>query len=106
MDREVDLRELRSRFVLLVTIKGHALHRVLAGILDKVARLNEHSARTARWIEDYAVVRFDDVDNGLNDRGRREKLAVVVRPLFRELGEEVFIDAAEHVAGRRAKGFG
>ena len=32
-------------------------------------------------------------------RGRREELAVVVRLLDRELGEEVLVDAAEDVAG-------
>ena len=34
----------------------------------------------------------------LHDRGRREELAVVVRLLHRELGEEVFVDAAEDIA--------
>ena len=36
-------------------------------------------------------------------RGRREELAVVVRALLGELGEEVFVDAAEDVARRRAQ---
>ena len=53
-----------------------------------------------------AVVGLDDVDDGLHDRRRREELAVVVRALFGELGEEVFVDAAEHVAGGRAQPFG
>ena len=50
-------------------------------------------------IEDDAVVGLDDVDDGLHERGRREELAVVVRLLDGELGEKVFVDAAEDIAG-------
>ena len=52
------------------------------------------------------MVRLDDVDDGLHDRGRREELAVVVRALLGELGEEVFVDAAEHVARGAAQRLG
>lgn len=45
------------------------------------------------------MIRLDDIHNSLHDRGGREELAVVVRLLNRELGEEVLIDAAEDVAG-------
>jgi len=45
------------------------------------------------------VIRLNDVDDGLNDCGRREELAVVVGLLDGKLGEEVFVDAAEDVAG-------
>ena len=99
---EVDLRELGGRLVLLVAIERDALHRVLAGILDEVARLHEHAARTAGRIEDDPVVGLDDVDDGLDDRGWGEELAIVVRALFRELGEEVLVNAAEYVARGRA----
>ena len=68
-------------------------------MLDEVAGLHEHAARAAGRVEHRAVVRLDDVDDGLHDRGRREELAVVVRLLDRELGEEVLVDAAEDVAG-------
>ncbi len=44
------------------------------------------------------MVRLDDVDDRLHERGRREELAVVLRALHRELRQEVFVDAAEHVA--------
>ena len=52
------------------------------------------------------MIRLDSVDDGLYDRGRSEKLAVVVRSLLRKLGKEVLVDAAEHVAGGRAQRFG
>ena len=45
------------------------------------------------------MVGLDDIDDGLHERGRREELAVVVGLLNGELGQEVFVDAAEHVAG-------
>ena len=60
----------------------------------------------AGGVENDTVVGLDHVDDSLDDRGRGEKLAVVVRALLRELGEEVFVDAAEHVAGGRAQSFG
>ena len=103
---EVDLGQLRGGFVLLVAVERDPLHRVLAGVLDEVARLHEHAARAARGVENDAMVRLDHVHDGLDDRGRREELAVVVRALLGELGQEVFVDAAEHVAGSRAQGFG
>ena len=64
-----------------------------------MAGLDEHAAGAAGGVEHDAVVRLDDVDDGLHERGRREELAVVVRLLDGELGQEVFVDAAEHVAG-------
>ena len=61
-------------------------------------------ARTDGRVENHAVVRFDHVDDGLHDGGRREELAVVVRALLGELGEKILVDAAEHVAGGPAQG--
>ena len=43
------------------------------------------------------MIGFDHVDDRLDDRRRREELAVVVGLLNRELGEEVLVDAAEDV---------
>jgi hypothetical protein len=54
--------------------------------------------RTAGRIKDGPVVRLDHVDDGLYERRRREELAVVMRTLLGELGEEIFVDATEHVA--------
>ena len=103
---EVDLRELRRGLVLLVAVEGDALHRVLTSVLDEVTGLNEHAARAARGVEDDAVIRLDHVDDGLHDGRRREELAVVVRALLGELGEEVLVDAPEHIARRLAQGLG
>jgi len=50
------------------------------------------------------VLRLDDVDDGLHQRGRREELAAVLRPLHGELHQEVFVDAPEHVARGAAQG--
>src|SRR5271168_3035740 len=106
MDREIDLRELCGRLVLLVAIERDALHRVLAGVLDKMARLHEHPARAAGGVENDAVVGLDDIDDSLDDRGRRKELAIIVRALLRKLGEEVFMDTTKYVAGSRAKALG
>ena len=52
------------------------------------------------------MIRLDHINDGLYDRGRRKELAVVVRALLGKLGEEIFVDAAEHIAGGRAQRFG
>ena len=106
MNGEVDLGQLRGRLILLMAVERDPLHRVRALIFNEVARLHEHAARAAGGVENDTVVGLDHVDDSLDDRGRGEKLAVVMRALHRELGEEVFVDAAEHVAGGRAQRFG
>ena len=97
--REVHLGDADGVAVLLLAVEDDLLRRVAALVLDEVAGLHEHAARAAGRVEHRAVVGLDDVDDGLHDRGRREELAVVVRLLDRELGEEVLVDAAEDIAG-------
>ena len=52
------------------------------------------------------MIGLNYIDDGLYDRGRRKELAIVVRALLGELGEEILVDAAEHVAGGRSQRFG
>jgi hypothetical protein len=84
--------------VLLLAVEDDLLGGVAAGVLDEVAGLDEHAPGAAGRIEDLAVIRLDDVDDHLHQRRRREELAVVVGVLDRELGQEVFVNAAEYVA--------
>ena len=81
-----------------MTVERDPLQRVRARALDEIARLNEHAARTGGGVKDYAVLRLDHIDDGLHDRRWRKELAVVVCAFLRELGEEIFVDATEHVA--------
>src|SRR6266404_9508773 len=53
MNGEIDLREFRRRLVLLVAVEGDPFHRVLARILDEMARLHEHTAGSPRDITAY-----------------------------------------------------
>ena len=99
MHREVHLGDANSVAVLLLTVEDDLLRRVSALVLNEVAGLHEHAARAAGRVEHCAVVRLDDVDDGLHDRGRCEEFAVVVRLLDRELGEKVLVDATEDIAG-------
>ena len=82
MNGQVDLGQLGGGLVLLVAVEGGPLHRVFALVLDKVARLHKHAARSAGGVEYDAVVGLDDVDDGLDNRRRGEELAVVVRTLL------------------------
>ena len=52
MNGEVDLGQLRGGLVLLVAVERDPLHRVLAFVLDEVARLHKHAARAAGGVED------------------------------------------------------
>jgi hypothetical protein len=46
------------------------------------------------------MIGFNDVDDSLHDRRWREELTAVVRALFGELGQEVFVNAPENVTRR------
>ena len=70
---------------------------VLALVLNEMAGLHKHTAGTAGRIKDNAVVRFDDVNDGLHERGRGEKFAVVLCPLHGELHQEVFVNPPEDI---------
>ncbi len=106
VDREVDLRQPGSGLVLLMAVERNPVHRFLARIFDEVAGLDEHPAGAASGVEDDAVVGLDDVDDGLNDGRWREELAVVVRALLGEFGEEILVDAPENVPRGLPQGFG
>ena len=99
MHREVHLGDADGVAVLLLSVEDGLLGRVAALVLDEVAGLHEHAARAAGRVEHRAVVRLDDVDDGLHDRSRREEFAVIVRFLDREFGEKVLVDAPEDIAG-------
>ena len=98
MDREIDLGEPCGRFVLLMAVERDPPHGVVARVFNEVAGLDEHPGRAAGGVEDSAVVGLDHVDDGLDNRWRREELVVVVRTLLREFCKEIFVNAAEHVA--------
>ena len=99
VDCEVHLGDADGIAVLFLAVEDDLLRRVPALMPDEVAGLDEHASRTSRRIEDNAVVRLDDIDDCLHERRRREELAVIVGLLNGELSEEVFVDAAEDVAG-------
>ena len=65
--------------------------------LDEVGTLDEHAARTARRVEDASVVRLDDFDDQLDQRGGREELAALLALGTGEVAEEVFVNLAESV---------
>ena len=63
---EVHFGEFGIGIGFLLAIKRNALVGLQAFTFDKIARLNEHPRRATRGVEDSAVVRFDDVDDGLH----------------------------------------
>ena len=64
---------------------------------DELLRLHEHAAGAAAGIVDAALVRREHLDQQAHDAARRVELAAVLALGAGELGEEVFVDAAEDV---------
>ena len=78
VDREVHLGDADGVAVLLLAIEDDPLRYVGTFLLDEVAGLHEHPARTTGRVEHRAVIRLDDVDDRLHERDWREDLTVVV----------------------------
>ena len=98
VDGEVHLGQADGGGVLLQAEEGEPVHRVFMAALDEAGALDEHAARAAGRVEHDAALRREHVGDERDQRDRREELAAVVGLLVGELGEEVFVDAAEHVA--------
>ncbi len=95
---EVHIGESDRRRVLLHAIEGDTLGRVLVHVLDEMRTLHEHTAGAAGRVEHLATVGFDDVDDRLDERDRREELPAVVGLLIGELRQEILVDAPEDVS--------
>ena len=66
---------------------------------DEFFRLHEHAAGAAAGVVDAALVGREHGDQAAHDAGRGVELAAVLALGAGELGEEVFVDAAEDVLG-------
>ena len=67
--------------------------------LDKLLALDEHAARAATRVEHAALVRGEHFDQHADDAAGRVELAALLAFGAGELGEEVFVDAAQDVFG-------
>ena len=68
-------------------------------LLDDARALHEHAAGTTGRIQHGAALGVEHMGNQRDQRDGGEELAAVVRLLVGELGEEVFVDAPEDIAG-------
>ena len=105
VDGEVHLGQPDGCGGLLLAVESDLVAGLLPLPLDEVAGLHEHAARAAGGVENDAVVRFDDIHDGLDQGRRSEELAAVLRPLHGELHEEVFVDAPEDIPFGAVQGF-
>ena len=96
--RHVHEAELGVVLHLFLPEEGHGAVGVHARRVHEVAALDEHAARTAGWVQQCAFLRLDDVHDHLHQGFRREEDAVVGGDVLGELVQEVFVDAADHVA--------
>ena len=71
---------------------------VLFVVVDEFGALDEHTPGAAGGIEDASLEGFDDFDNQLNERGRREELAAALPFGHGEVTEEILVDLAECVS--------
>ena len=67
--------------------------------LDELLALDEHAAGAAAGIIDAALVGSEHLDQHADDVRRRIELSALLALGAGELGEEVFVDAPQHVLG-------
>ena len=67
--------------------------------LDEFLALHEHAARAAAGVVDAALVRGEHLDQHADDAAGRVELAALLALGAGELGEEIFVDAAQDVLG-------
>jgi len=100
VDGQIHLGQADRRGVLLQAVEGEAFGRGLAVLFFHYpGALNEHAAGAAGGVEHNTAVGVQDVGDERDQRDGGEELAAVVGLLVGELGEEVFVDAAEDIAG-------
>ena len=75
-------------------------------MLGERVRLDKHASRAATWIEDVAFGRFQHRYQGFDDTERGKIFASAFAFGIRELANEIFIDAPQHIdtAGFGTKG--
>ena len=66
---------------------------------NELDRLHEHARGAATGVVHPPLVRFEHLDQQLDHAARRVELAALLALGAGELGEEVLVDAAEHVLG-------
>ena len=67
--------------------------------LDEPLALHEHAAGAAARVVDAALIGCQHLDEHAHDMGRGIELPALLALGARELRQEVFVDAAEDVAG-------
>ncbi len=95
--RQVHHAEPPSRMVRFLTIDSNVADASPV-VLDELFGLHEHAARPAARVVYAPIMRLQHLDHRSHDRARRVELSPALAFCTGELAEEVFIDAAEHVA--------
>ena len=89
---------------LLLPVKGHGGIGGHAGVVDEVAGLDEHAAAAAGRVQQDAALRLQNVHDHFDQGFGREEHPVVRGDVLGKLIEEVFVDAADHVAAHVVHG--
>ena len=97
MDGEVHAAEVGGGAFFLLAEDGELLGGVLPMLGDEAGALDEHAAGAAGGVEDVAVVGLEDLGEEADDAGGGVELSPTLSLGHGELGEEVFVDAAEGV---------
>ena len=97
-DREVHLREPPGRVIRFLAVDRDVADAA-AVRLDEFLALHEHAARAAARVVDAALIGREHLDQHAHDMRRRIELAALLALGAGELRQEVFVDAAEDVAG-------
>ena len=104
VDRHVHQTELGVVLHLLLAVEGHGGVGLHAGGVDEVAGLNEHAAAAAGGVQQHTALRFQDIDDHLDQGFGGEEHPIVLGDILGKFVEEIFIDAADHVAAHLVQG--
>jgi hypothetical protein len=97
-DREVHFGEAPGRVIRFLAVDRDVADAA-AMRLDELLALHKHTARAAARVVDPALIGCQHLDQHAHDMGRGIELAALLALGAGELRQEIFVDAAEDVAG-------
>ena len=104
VDRHIHQAELGVVLHLLLSVEGHGGVGLHTSGIDKVAGLDKHSSAAAGGVQQHTALRFQDIDDHLDQGFGGEEHPIVLGDILGKFVEEIFIDAADHVAAHLVQG--
>ena len=98
VDSQIHLGQADGGGVLFQPVERQAFGGALAVLFHRAGALHEHPAGPAGRIKNDSALGIHHVGDERHQGNRRKKFAVVVGLLAGELGQEIFVNPAKHIA--------